>query len=140
MCFCYTNLYSAGGKFFRESYGQDKLSITQNSLATSEGTMKEFFSHHGQATWGNDISCMDETVKIHGGLVDLKKALVIEILGVWRITTQYHFHCFVESWDSIFQSIQIECIFDVVNLYFDEELVALQITEPLNPSSIATTF
>lgn len=79
---------------------------------------------------------MDETVQIHGRLVDLQEALVIQVLAIWRVGTQYHLHGLIEPRDALLQAKEVERVLDVVELNLYKEFVAFQITEPLDPAAV----
>ena len=83
---------------------------------------------------------MDQAIKIHCGLVNLEEALVIEVFGVRRVAAQDHLHGLVEARDAFFEAVEIEGILDVVKFDLDEELVALKVTKPLNPTAVAATL
>ncbi len=80
---------------------------------------------------------MNNSIKIHCRLVNLEELWVVEILGVGTIAAHNHRHGFFEVLHLVSQAVQIEIVGDVFLVNLCEELVPLQVTEPLNPS-IAT--
>ena len=83
---------------------------------------------------------MNQPVKVHGGLINLEEALVVEVLAIGRVGTKNHFHRLVEAGNALFQSEEIEGVFDVVEVNFNKKLVSLQIAEPLDPAAVGGTL
>lgn len=83
---------------------------------------------------------MDQTIQVHRRLVDLQEILIIQVIRVRTISTENHLHCLIKIGYSLSEAVQVEVVTDVVFVYFDEELVALKVAEPLNPTGTGFTI
>ena len=135
-----TYLDSGGGQLLGESDGQDELAVAEDALAAPEGAQNIFLTHHRESARRNNKPRMNEPVKVHGGLINLEEALVVKVLAVGRVGTKNHFHGFVEAGNTLFQTEEIEGVFDVVEVNLNKKLVSLQIAEPLDPAAIGGTL
>ena len=80
---------------------------------------------------------MNEAVKVHGGLVNFKEVLVVEVLGLGAFGGQDHLHGLVEVLDLFAQAVEVEVVADEVFVHFDEELVAFEVAKPRDPPGAA---
>ena len=67
---CAVGLHSRGGELLAQTDRQDKLSITQDALAASKRAQRELLAHHSKASWRQNVARMNQSVKVHGRLVD----------------------------------------------------------------------
>ena len=85
---------------------------------------------------------MNDTVQIHGRLVDFKELWVVQVLRVGTVASHNHLHRLLEVLNFLAQSVQVEVISDVLLVNLCEEFVTLEVAEPLNPavSAVAVVF
>lgn len=77
---------------------------------------------------------MDESIQIHGGLVDFKEGLVVEVFGVGTFRREQHLHGLVEVLDLLAEAVQVEVVANVIFVDLDKELVAFEVAKPANPA------
>ena len=80
------DLDTRGGEFLADADRQYVVSLAEDPRAVGEGGEHIFLLHHGEAPWRNDEPCMDETIQVHGGLIDLEEVLVVQIFGVGAVS------------------------------------------------------
>jgi hypothetical protein len=83
---------------------------------------------------------VDETIEIHCALVNLQEALIIQIFTIRAVAAEDHLHRLIEPRDALLKTVQVKSILDVVDFYFDEELMAFQVAEPLDPATVRATL
>jgi hypothetical protein len=128
------HFYSGSREFLRDANGQNIVPFAKHSRTVTKCAEHVLLFHHGQASWSQNESGMDQTIEVHCRLVNLQEVLIIEVVGIGTVGAQDHLHCLVEIGDSLPESVQIEIVTDVVFINFDEKFVSFEVAEPLNPT------
>lgn len=134
------HFHSGGGEFLRDANGQNIVPFAKDSRTVTKCTKHVFLFHHGQASWSQNESGVNEAIKVHCRLVNLQEILIIEVVGVGTVGAQDHLHCLVEISDSLPESVQIEIVANVVFINFNEKFMAFEVAEPLNPTGSRLTI
>ena len=134
------HFYSGGGEFLRDANGQNIVPFAKDSRTVTKCAKHVFLFHHGQASWSQNESGMNEAIEVHCGLVNLQEVLIIEVVGVGTVSAQDHLHCLVEISHSLPEPVQVEIVANVVFINFDEEFVAFEVAEPLDPTGSRLTI
>ena len=82
---------------------------------------------------------MNYSVQVHGRLVDLQELGIVQVVRVWTVAAHDHRHRLLEVLHFLAQSVQVKVVCDVFLVDLGEELVPLQVTEPLDPSVATIT-
>lgn len=137
------NLDSACTQFFTHPHWEHILPLTKDSWAGSEASSLVLLFHEGQASRSDYEACVNQTIKISRFLINLQETLILQVFIVRSLWGQYHFQGLALKWSQSilvivefrFQAVKVEVIADEVLVHLAQELMVLQSTKPLYPSS-----
>lgn len=77
---------------------------------------------------------MEESVEIHCVLIHREEGVALQILVAWCGLAGNHFKALVERVEESSESFLVEGLEEKVGVYLAEELVLLEVAEPIDPA------
>ena len=133
------NLESARFQVVAHANGERLLPVAQSARTVAEDALQVLVIEFGKASRSADESAVQQSVEVAGFLVNFEELLVCEVFFGRSVWGEDHFLALEEFLlgEVLGEPDSVEGVFDEVFVDLDEELVAFERAEPLDPAHIA---